>query len=196
MLAVIGCEVVLAENGRQALEAVAVSRVSIVFMDMRMPEIDGIEATRRIVSDYGELGLKVVATSASALEHERAMYLQAGCDDFVAKPFRAERIYAALGNLLGVKFAYAAAPPASEAAPVLDLGSIVLSEDLTVRLMMAAELHSATVLKNCLREVEQTGAAGERLAEHLRGFLASYDMETIQKIVAQLPAAPQSHPAA
>ena len=96
LLAVIGCEIILAENGRQALEAVSVSRPDIVFMDMRMPEIDGLEATRRIVRDYGAGGLQVVATSASALEHERERYLEAGCDDFVAKPFRGERIYAAL----------------------------------------------------------------------------------------------------
>ena len=192
MLAMIGCEVVLAENGRQALEAVAVSRLSIVFMDMRMPEIDGLEATRRIVSDYGALGLKVVATSASALDHEREMYLQAGCDDFVAKPFRAERIYAALQQLLGVEFAYQAQAASPEAASTLDLGRIVLPEDLTLRLMMAAELHSTTVLKNCLREVEQTGPSGQRLAAHLREFMASYDMETIQKIVAQIPVSQNS----
>ncbi len=196
MLAGIGCEVVLAENGRQALEAVAASRPGIVFMDMRMPEIDGVEATRRLVSDYGALGLKVVATSASALEHEREMYLRAGCDEFVAKPFRAERIYGALQHLLGVEFEYEPAAPGAEPAPVLDLGRISLTEDLTMRLMMAAELHSATVLKSCLREVEQTGPSGVRLAEHLRGFLASYDMETIQKIVAQLPTESQSAPPA
>ena len=189
MLTNIGCEVILAENGRQALEAVAASRPGIVFMDMRMPEIDGLEATRRIVSDYGELGLKVVATSASALEHQRALYLRAGCDDFVAKPFRAERIYAALRNLLGVAFEYSPAPADLEAAPELDLRSIVLPEDLVTRLVMAAELHSTTVLKNCLREVEQTGPTGRRLATHLREFMASYDMETIQKIVAQIPVA-------
>jgi signal transduction histidine kinase/CheY-like chemotaxis protein len=194
MLATIGCEVILAENGRQALEAVAVSHPGIVFMDMRMPEIDGLEATRRIVVDYGQLGVKVVATSASALDHQRATYLRAGCDDFVAKPFRAERIYAALRDLLGVEFEYAPAPAASDAAPELDLGSIVLPEDLIARLVMAAELHSATVLKNCLREVEQTGQAGRRLATHLRGFMASYDMETIQKIVAQIPVAGATEP--
>ncbi len=187
MLAVIGCEVVLAENGRQALEAVAASRPAIVFMDMRMPEIDGLEATRCLVRDYGELGLKVVATSASALEHEREMYLKAGCDDFVAKPFRAERIYAALKDLLDVEFEFESAPASQGAIPVLDLGRIALPEDLVVRMMMAAELHSATVLKSCLQEVEQTGSAGQRLAAHLREFMASYDMETIQKIVAQIP---------
>jgi len=60
---------------------------------------------------------------------------------------------------------------------------------------MAAELHSATVLKNCLREVEETGSAGRRLAAHLREFLASYDMATIQKIVAQIPVASTPAPA-
>ena len=189
MLTTIGCEVILAENGRQALEAIAVSRPGIVFMDMRMPELDGLEATRRIVSDYGQLGMKVVATSASALEHQRAQYLRAGCDDFVAKPFRAERIYSALRSLLGISFEYAPAPTDCDAAPELDLGNIVLPEDLVTRLVMAAELHSTTVLKNCLREVEQTGPAGRRLATHLRGFMASYDMEMIQKIVAQIPVA-------
>ena len=133
--------------------------------------------------------MKVVATSASVLEHQRALYLRAGCDDFLAKPFRAERIYAALRNLLGVEFEYAPAPADPDAAPELDLGSIVLPEELITRLVMAAELHSTTVLKNCLREVEQTGPAGRRLATHLREFMASYDMETIQKIVAQIPVA-------
>jgi len=55
---------------------------------------------------------------------------------------------------------------------------------------MAAELHSATVLKQCLVELGEISPAGQRLAEHLRGFLASYDMETIQRVTAQLTVAP------
>ncbi len=191
MLRAIGCEITLAENGRQALEVVRVSRPDIVFMDMRLPEMDGLEATRRLVAEFMGSGLKIVATSASVLEHERERYAQAGCDDFVAKPFRAERIYASLENLLGATFEYRDLPPASNGATI-DLTRLTLSEDLATRLMMAAELHSATVMKTCLREVEQLGAPGQRLAEHLREFLASYDMETILKIVAQLPIAPQS----
>ena len=104
MLTEIGCEVVLAEHGRQAVEVVRVSRPQIVFMDIRMPEFDGIEATRRIAAEFE--GVKIVATSASALTHERDRVLKAGCDDFVAKPFRAERIYGCLHHLLGVDFDY------------------------------------------------------------------------------------------
>ncbi len=55
---------------------------------------------------------------------------------------------------------------------------------------MAAELHSATVLKQCLGELSEISPAGQRLAEHLRSFLASYDMETIQRITAQLTVVP------
>ena len=189
MLAFVGCEVVLAENGRQALEAVRVSRPQIVFMDMRMPELDGIEATRRLMEEFGGTGLKVVATSASALAHEREQYLKAGCDDFVAKPFRAERIYACLLHLPGVTFVYKERPVQSTAPDTIDLRQITLPEDLAARLSMAAELHSATVLKSCLAEMEKLGVAGERLAQHLRGFLASYDMKTIQRLIAQIPTA-------
>ena len=189
MLTQIGCEVVLAEHGRQALEVVRVSRPQIVFMDMRMPQIDGVEATRRIVQEFGATGIRVVATSASALAHERDMYLKAGCDDFVSKPFRAERIYSSLSELLAVEFEYEERGRQETDDEITDLTQITLPEDLATRLSMAAELHSATVLKSCLLEVEKLGPAGERLARHLRGFLASYDMKTIQRLVSQIPVA-------
>ena len=188
MLGAIGCEVLLAENGRQAIEVARVSQPDIVFMDMRLPEIDGREATRIIVEESGAAGPRIVATSASVLEHQRNLYMAAGCDDFVSKPFRSERIYRCLKNLLNVEFEYREPRPRDE--PRIDLAQIRLPEDLATRLMMAAELHSATVLKNCLKEVELLGPAGQRLAEHLREFMSSYDMETIQKIVAQLPVEP------
>jgi signal transduction histidine kinase/FixJ family two-component response regulator len=188
MLTMVGCEVVLAENGRQAVEVVRVSRPHIIFLDMRMPESDGVQAARRMAECLGSEAPKIVATSASALTHERDHYLQAGCDDFVAKPFRAERIYGCLRQWLGVSFEYASPAPADPAGETIDLRQLTLPEELAARLSLAAELHSATVLKNCLAEVEKLGPAGERLAAHLRTFLASYDMKSIQRLVAQIPA--------
>lgn len=186
MLTQVGCEVVLAEHGRQAVEVVGVSRPQIVFMDVRMPEFDGIEATRRIVGQFGSTGIKVIATSASALVHQREQCLKAGCDDFVAKPFQTERIYSLLGQHLGVAFDYETAPGDAPREDSFDLGALALPHDLATRMVMAAELHSATVLKSCLLEVEALGPPGERLARHLRGFVASYDMKTIQRVLAQI----------
>jgi CheY-like chemotaxis protein len=192
MLNMIGCEVTLAESGRQALEVARVSHPDIIFMDIRLPEMNGLDATRHILQEFGENGPRIVATSASVLEHERASYLEAGCHDFAAKPFRSERIYACLHQLLHVDFVYKQPSLESSEATAIDLSQITLPEDLVSRMVMAAELHSTTVLKNCLKEVEHFGPREQRLAEHLRGFLTSYDMETIQRIIAQIPIEPQT----
>ncbi|MEO5912849.1 MAG: CHASE domain-containing protein [Luteolibacter sp.] len=189
MLSQIGCEVVLAGNGSQAMEVTRISRPQIVFMDIRLPALDGIEATRKLIAEFAPAGLKVIATSASALAQDREECLKAGCDDFVAKPFRAERIYECLRHVPDVRFDYD--PPEAVTAPdiTFDLGQITLPQELATRLTVAAELHSATVLKNCLIDVEDLGPAGERLSHHLRGFLSSYDMKSIQRLIAQLPVA-------
>ncbi len=119
--------------------------------------------------------------------HERDCYLKAGCDDFLVKPIRSERVYRALSDLLGIKFEYRPIPASYSAEETTDFGQLSLPEDLALRLSTAAELHSATVIKSCLEEVEALGPSGVRLARHLRGFLASYDMKSIQGLVSQIP---------
>jgi CheY-like chemotaxis protein len=162
MLTLIGCEVVLAENGRQAVEVVRVSRPQIVFMDMRMPEFDGIEATRRIIADLGSDEVKIVATSASALSHERDECLKAGCDDFVAKPFRAERIYGCLKHLLGTEFLYKDEPSEAETGESVDLLQLTLPEELAARLTMAAE--ERRTLLDCMNALAGRARAGAKPA--------------------------------
>jgi CheY-like chemotaxis protein len=187
MLSLIGCEVQVARSGEEGLDLIRIAQPDIVFLDMRLPGMSGLEVALRIVQEW-EAKVKIVATSASALEHERERYLKVGCDDFVAKPFRSERMYRCLQNLLDVQFIFKSAPNDQSKPDIsFDLGQLALSEDLALRLSTAAELHSATVLKSCLQEVEQLGPSGVRLAQHLRQFLSSYDMKTIQRIVAQIP---------
>jgi signal transduction histidine kinase/CheY-like chemotaxis protein len=188
MLSQIGCEIVLAGNAEQAAEVSRVSRPQIVFMDVRSPANNGFGTARKWIEEFRPAGLKIIATSASALDRDREECLKAGCDDFVAKPFRAERIYECLRHVAGVEFEYETPVPGS-ASGTFDLGQITLPQELATRLTVAAELHSATVLKNCLTDVERLGPAGERLARHLRGFLASYDMKSIQRLIAQIPVA-------
>jgi hypothetical protein len=110
----------------------------------------------------------------------------------------AARVYQCLENLLQVDFEYKVNPASTaKGASPLDLAQVTLPEDLALRLTMAAELHSTTVLKSCLVELEQLGAPGQRLAVHLRGFVQSFQMETIAKIVAQIsvePASMTGHP--
>jgi len=90
----LGVEVELAADGQQALDALVAGLPDIVFMDVRMPVLDGMEAVRRIRAREDWQGLKVVAVSASVLAHERQDFLEAGFDEFLDKPFRFGQVVA------------------------------------------------------------------------------------------------------
>lgn len=84
-----GWQVTEAENGRQALTAIASTDFDLVLMDMEMPEIDGLEATRLIrkMAGAADRRLPIIAMTAHALESYRQQCLAAGMDDFISKPF-------------------------------------------------------------------------------------------------------------
>jgi CheY-like chemotaxis protein len=89
MLSGLGCAVTTVDNGALALDALATSRdYDVVFMDMQMPEMDGLEATRQILARWGQDRPPIVALTANALAGDRQTCLDAGMDDYMAKPFQ------------------------------------------------------------------------------------------------------------
>ena len=104
-----GLRVDLAGDGAQALERLAQRDYDLVLMDLQMPVMDGLEATRRIRRMPGREGLPVIAMTANAMEQDRQACLQAGMNDHVSKPIDPPALYAAL--LRGLKDFV---PPASE----------------------------------------------------------------------------------
>ena len=178
MLEDIGVEVALAEDGQQTLNLIELAMPDIVFLDIRMPMLDGLGTLRKIREHSAWNSVKVVAISASVLEHERQEYLAAGFDAFIPKPFRFAQICACLAQLLGVEYEYA--EPA-EATAGADWGEVALPADLLVRLRRAAELYSVTEMEECLQEVERLGEGPQRLAVHLRGLRQQHDMAAILK---------------
>ena len=81
----LGLRATTADNGAEVMEALRADKYDLVLMDMQMPVMDGLEATRRIRERFG-LGLPVIAMSASAMAGDREDCRQAGMDDFVSKP--------------------------------------------------------------------------------------------------------------
>ncbi|MDD1621582.1 MAG: response regulator, partial [Methylococcaceae bacterium] len=102
----IGLEVRVVENGKQCLELFQSWRPDLIWMDRRMPVMDGIEATRRLRGLPGGQSVKIVAVTASAFKEQQREMLDAGMDDFVRKPYRFEEIYDCLARQLGVKYIY------------------------------------------------------------------------------------------
>jgi signal transduction histidine kinase/CheY-like chemotaxis protein len=86
----------VAANGIEALESLERQRYDLVLMDVQMPEMDGLEATRRIHARWGNARPRVVAMTANAMQSDREDCLAAGMDDYITKPIRVERLVAAL----------------------------------------------------------------------------------------------------
>ncbi|MEM7535344.1 MAG: ATP-binding protein [Chloroflexota bacterium] len=93
-------------NGQMAVDAVAECKPDLIFMDMRMPVMDGYEATRVIRQQYGR-DLPIVALTADAFEHQRLEILDIGCDMVISKPYRQRDVYHAIESLLPLVFIYA-----------------------------------------------------------------------------------------
>ena len=106
LLSPLGFELREANNGKEAVDIFMEWEPHLIWMDMRMPVMDGYEATKQIKTTTGGQATAIVALTASVLEEERAVILSAGCDDFMRKPFREEDIFVAMGKHLGVRYIY------------------------------------------------------------------------------------------
>ncbi|MCP4654624.1 MAG: response regulator, partial [bacterium] len=96
MLGGIGCRADLAANGLEVLEALDRESYDLVLMDVRMPEMDGIEATRRIRQRPKDRQPYIIGLTAHAMEGDRDRCLAAGMDDYLSKPIRKDELRAAL----------------------------------------------------------------------------------------------------
>ena len=105
-LAPLGFELREASNGREAIAIWDEWEPQLIWMDMRMPVMDGYEATKQIKNHIKGQATAIVALTASVLEEERAVILSAGCDDFLRKPFREEDIFDAMSKHVGVRYIY------------------------------------------------------------------------------------------
>jgi len=177
MLSDIGVQVQSVADGQQALQRLRTFHPDIVFLDIRMPVLDGMEAMRRLRMDEALRQVKVVAISASVLEHERREFLAAGFDAFIDKPFRFERICGCLAELVGAEFEYS--QEELETADQVDWSAIELPAELRGKLREAAELFSVTEIEDYLGEVEGLGEEQRRLASHLRELKQAHDMNGI-----------------
>ncbi|MFM2313846.1 MAG: hypothetical protein RLZZ04_3122 [Cyanobacteriota bacterium] len=113
LLTTIGFEVREAGDGLEAIALWQQWHPHLILMDMRMPIIDGYEATQRIKAEPEGKSTVVIALTASAFEEERVEILSAGCDDFMRKPFQEAELLTKIGQYLGVSYLYEAAEESS-----------------------------------------------------------------------------------
>ncbi len=98
----VGLEVESASNGLEAVERAGSRHYDIILMDMLMPQLDGLDATRRIRALPGHERTPIVAMTANAFAEDRARCLAAGMSDYLSKPFRPDRLYGVVARWLAM----------------------------------------------------------------------------------------------
>jgi len=204
----LGCSVTLVDNGRRALERLAVDRFDLVFMDCQMPELDGLAATREIramqrVSAGGE-PVPIVALTAHALQHDREQCLAAGMNDYVSKPFGREEIAAMLE-----RWAPRAASPGAvrgESAPSTRLDEKVLDrmrnlsaarsgDDFVRRVFGKFDASSSKLLAQLETALADGDAAGLTQTAHtLKSSSAQLGARALASLCAELEKSARENP--
>jgi signal transduction histidine kinase/CheY-like chemotaxis protein len=93
-----GYNPIIVSNGQEALDQIKIQDFDIVFMDVQMPVMDGVSATKEIVRRYGKEKPVIIAVTANAMGTDKQSYIQAGMDDYISKPFTTKEIDSCLRN--------------------------------------------------------------------------------------------------
>jgi len=173
-----------AENGQDAVEIWEEWEPHLIWMDMRMPVMDGYEATRIIKESEKGQATAVIALTASVYEEDRGVVLSAGCDDFVPKPFRDAEIFDVMHRHLGVQNVYEkdvdAHDPVSSEKPrpkavTLEAFGALPHELLTA--LEQASIHGDT--DRVERLIEDIRSIDAALADALAVMAADFDHDNI-----------------
>jgi len=193
LLRPLGFEVREAVNGQEGVEVWKQWQPHLIWMDMRMPIMDGYEATRRIKAAAEGQATAVVALTASAFEEDRETILSAGCDDVVRKPFRKDEIFDTLTKHLGVRFVYegeraqlTTAQPAEAAASLTDVLTPAALAALPADWL--ADLQQATIkadLSLILTLVDQIRQRDVVLADALADLAYDFEYKKIMTLIEQ-----------
>ena len=183
LLKSVGFQPRIATNGREAIALWQDWQPDLIWMDMRMPVMDGYEATRQIKNQSQLKKTVIIAITASAFEEQRDKIISAGCDDFVAKPLVEQVIFDKLIEHLGVKFIYE--PESSnidtqspnqviEALSFEDLAA--LPPSLIADLNQAAIAVDGSQIEQLITQIPESG---QHIAQAISKMLAKYDFDAI-----------------
>ncbi len=191
MLQDVGITVQEAENGQLALDTLhqldndGVGLPDLVFMDIRMPVMDGVTALQNIQQDFKDRCPVCIVVTAHAMQQDVEHYLNQGFDHYVAKPFRFEAIYECIHRLLAVDFDYVdeiGEVQVDDKVEIIDsatadFSSLMVSASLYQALEKAADNYEITKLERGLTKLTAESELAEQFVEHLKPYMASYDME-------------------
>ena len=189
LLEPLGFEVREAAQGRDSIKIWERWEPHLIWMDMRMPVMDGYEAARQIKATAKGKSTIIIALTASAFEEDQETILSAGCDDVVRKPFRKEEIFDRLAKHLGVCFVYDEAPIQPTKALMAEIHDVLRPTALAVLPSdWVTELQQATMkanLNQILALTDQIRGQNAALADALADMAQNFEYKKIMKLIEQ-----------
>ena len=189
LLEPLGFEVREAVHGQEAIEIWERWEPHLIWMDMRMPVMDGYEATRRIKAVAKGKDTVIVALTASAFDEDQETILSAGCDDIVRKPFRQEEIFDRLAKHLGVCFIYEEESIQPNSALTAETSDVLTPAALAALPPdWVTELQQATTkanLNQILDLIDQIRGQNGALADALADLAQNFDYKKILALIEQ-----------
>ncbi|MBD2606832.1 response regulator [Scytonema hofmannii FACHB-248] len=187
LLEPLGFEVKEASNGKEAIAIWDEWEPHLILMDMRMPVMNGYEATKHIKSTTKGNGTAVIALTASVLEEEKAIVLSAGCDDFIRKPFAEHTIFDTLAKHLGVKYIFAENNSANleytEENYLISDNLTCMSQEWINQFYAAALEADKNIVMELIREIPKTQTY---LVQSLTQLARKFEFEQIVDLVEPL----------
>ena len=194
LLSPLGFQVKEAVNGAEAIAIWSNWQPNLILMDMRMPVMDGYQATKRIKATPAGKNTIIIAITASAFYEDRSLSLTAGCDDFIGKPFQENVLFEKIAQYLGVRYIYAEPNPSTQELTSANLSSqrpekqnFVINQE-TLQIMpneWIKQLHQAAICadeEHIFQLLSQIPEANANLTNALADLVNSFCLDQIINI--------------
>lgn len=160
----------IAEDGVQAVEKARETRYDLVLMDMQMPRMDGVEATRQLRRLAGWSTVPILAMTANAFDEDRRTCADAGMDDFISKPVEPADFYGMLLRWLDARSPRGVTAATVESAAIPDPQALRDLLERLLPLLEAGDTHARVLVRESSSVIEALGEPGRRLLRELSAF--------------------------
>jgi CheY-like chemotaxis protein len=197
ILSRVGFEVIEAVDGTEAISQWQRYNPQLIFMDIQMPGMSGYEATRWIKSTVDGRNTVIIALTASAFREKQQLVFEAGCDDFIAKPFRVDIIFEKIARYLEVEYLYENTGAMPELSGPLSEGSVSsgslsssmlqsfegLSEEWLQQFRLAVTIGDLSEIHNAIASIS---SSHQDLAVVLNDLVDDFRLDAIQDLLSEL----------
>ncbi len=178
-----GFEVDEASDGREALEKVKIRHPDLIFLDMRMPVMDGYEAIKEIKSMENSANIPIISVTASAFTENEKEMLETGADGYIRKPYKINEIFDIIQSFLDVRYIYGLASGAEEEEVKIEIEAIKKLPDDLVRRLLEATLRADLDL--FLEIIGEASDISPDLSTGLRKLAKRYRYDELIKLLSE-----------